>query len=349
MSRNAGWTVLAAIAVIVVLFVQNGMAAAPAANMGKETCAQCHESQGKDTVHARLNKATRGLDRLECESCHGNGEAHVTGAGQKDLITRKPKSELVKSLCLTCHPINKTESAHWKRDVHFGQAEMDCLSCHDIHSNKNPSMLKTASKNDLCISCHQEAKAEFNRPFHHPIGEGQLECAECHDPHRTENKIARAGGKNDICLKCHSEVRGPFMWEHKATTDDAGCLNCHQPHGGTSRKLLKQTDNQLCLGCHQSDLALSARISNPIRSTAASIEHSRLPALQNRCATCHGAPFSPIAGPTHSTKVSNTECRLCHADIKGIDHTRYLSEGRCVDCHTDIHGSNHNRAFLDFQ
>ena len=349
MSRNAGWAVLAAIAVIVVLCSQNGMAAAPAANMGKESCAQCHESQGKDTVHARLNKATRGLDRLECENCHGNGEAHVTGGGDKSKITRRPAAELVKNTCLTCHPINQTESAHWKRDVHFEQAKMDCLSCHDFHSNKNPSMLKNPSKNELCLSCHQETKAELSRPYHHPVGEGQLECIECHDVHKIENKMTRGADKNAICAKCHTEVRGPFMWEHKAVTDDAGCLNCHQAHGATSRKLLKQTDNQLCLSCHQADLTLAARISNPNRSTAASIEHSRLPAMQGRCATCHGTPFNPLVGPTHSVKVPNTDCRYCHADIKGIDHTKYLTEGRCVDCHTDIHGSNHNRAFLDFE
>lgn len=347
MSRNAGWAMLAVIALIVVLFGQSGMAAAPATNMGKESCAQCHKSHGKDTVHARLNKATRGLDRLECETCHGNGEAHVTSGGKKDAITLHPKKDLVKSLCLTCHPSDKTETTHWKRDVHFGRAELDCLSCHNIHSNKHPAMLKVANKNELCLSCHQEAKAEFNRPYHHPIGEGQLECAECHDPHQTENTITSAGKKNATCLKCHSEVRGPFMWEHKAVTDDAGCLNCHQPHGATSRKLLKQTDNQLCLNCHLSELTLSSGIADTNRISRTTMEHSRLPALQNRCADCHGTPFTPMVG-AHGTKVANTECRLCHTDIKGIDHTRYISEGRCVDCHTDIHGSNHNRAFLDF-
>ncbi len=222
---------------------------------------------------------------------------------------------------------------------------MSCLSCHEIHAKNEFSQLRKPQV-ELCFSCHQDKKAEFARPFHHPVGEGKMECTDCHDPHQNDRRIGRPASKNAICTKCHTEVKGPFMWEHKATTDEGGCLNCHQPHGGTSRKLLKMTENALCLQCHQEQLAMTSFIGGAGSKSRSTQEHSRMPALQGRCGTCHVAPIPAPVG-NHTAKVSAGECSLCHTSIKGIDHTLNITRGRCVDCHTDIHGSNHSRAFLD--
>lgn len=312
--------------------------------MGKDTCLSCHTDYMKDTVHARLNPKTPRIANLECEACHGPGEAHVSEGGAKDKI-RKPEPRRVKDLCAGCHPKDRSEMAAWKRDPHHQQPEMGCLSCHDFHFNKFPSLLKKPQK-DLCLGCHQDIGAQFSRPFHHPLGEGQLECASCHEPHTNDRASGRPGRRNDLCVGCHSEVKGPFMWEHKAVTEDQGCLNCHTPHGGSSRKLLKQADNQMCLECHQSQLLVPSFIPGAGTGSRVTLEHSRLPNFQNRCVVCHGTPFNPMVG-VHTTKVPAGECNLCHTSMKGVDHTRFVAQGRCVDCHTDIHGSNHSRAFLD--
>ncbi|RCK80759.1 MAG: Multihem cytochrome c [Candidatus Ozemobacter sibiricus] len=314
--------------------------------MSRTACLKCHKGQAmKDTVHARLPVGTLRLDKLECEACHGPGEAHVVESGVKEKIVRRPAARVVKDLCLACHPKDRADLAAWKRDAHYQHPDLDCLTCHDIHSGKNVAQL-VKGQNDLCLGCHQDIGAQFARPYRHPLGQGQLECADCHNVHGNDRMRGRPAARHAMCTKCHSEVKGPFMHEHKAVTDDEGCLNCHQPHGGAARKLLKQTDNQLCLVCHQDELVLNPITTGSDRRSRTTTEHSRLPVFQGRCATCHGTPFNPVVG-VHTIAVPAHECALCHASIKGVDHTRFIAQGRCIDCHTDIHGSNHSRAFLD--
>jgi len=321
--------------------------------MGKDVCLSCHTDKMKETLHSRLHPKTPRIANLECEACHGPGEGHVTEGGAKDKI-RKPTPKIVKDLCAGCHPKDRSLMAAWNRDPHHTEPEISCVTCHDIHAAKLASQLVKPQK-DPCLGCHPDVGAQFSRPFHHPLGEGQLECVSCHEPHTNDRFAGRPGKKNELCVKCHTEVKGPFTWEHKAVTDDQGCLNCHQPHGGTSRKLLKQSDNQMCLQCHQDQLFVPSIIPGAGGRSEVTIEHSRRPALQGKCAKCHGSPFSPLVG-LHNKAVTPSECSLCHTEIKGrehttsgqgVDHTRFIAQGRCVDCHTDIHGSNHSRKFLD--
>lgn len=322
-----------------------GETASPAAGlMGKDTCLQCHTGSMKDTVHSRLNAKVPGLSALECESCHGSGETHVANGGGADSI-KKPTTDKVKSVCATCHPKDRTEKAGWNRDAHHQNPDLSCLTCHDIHFNKEFSQLKKPQV-DLCLTCHKDIGAEFNRAYHHPLAKGQLECSSCHDPHQNDRNNGRKARANATCVKCHSEVRGPFMHEHKAVSDNDGCLNCHNPHGGSTRKLLKQAENTLCLSCHQAQLLVPSYLKDSGTPSRATLEHSRMPALQGQCLKCHTSISGKVGlvGPHNTSGVS---CNLCHTSMKGIDHTKYVAEGRCLDCHTDIHGSNHSRAFLD--
>lgn len=328
---------------------QKPVADGPLEKVGKDTCLNCHDGYLANTVHGRLPKKLSESGKMECESCHGLGSAHVAGEGDTSKITRRPAPETVKAMCANCHPRDRADKAAWTRGVHNAQAESDCLTCHDFHKNDIPAQLRKPVI-PTCLACHPEVKAEFARPYHHPLAEGQLTCASCHDPHTQSAGLDRPDKINALCVSCHSEVRGPFMWEHKALKEEKGCLNCHQAHGGSSRKLLKQSDNPLCIACHQQQLQMSAYIDPTKAGTAskAGIEHSRMPALQGRCASCHGAVFNPMVGlHTNAPGITNADCGLCHANIQGIDHTKFLTKGRCMDCHTDIHGSNHSREFLD--
>ncbi|MFZ2958482.1 MAG: cytochrome c3 family protein [Candidatus Ozemobacteraceae bacterium] len=322
-----------------------GTSASPAqeSRMGRDTCMQCHEGIGSSTVHFQLSPKYPGFDKLDCENCHTQCESHVTREGASATVRVSVRT--MKATCRTCHPLDKTLSTAWNQGTHNEQTDKDCFACHTFHNNANPSLLK-APKNELCLSCHQDVRAEFARPYKHPLADGQVECTSCHDPHADSAAAGKLARKQPNCISCHSEVRGPFMWEHKATRNQDACMNCHNPHGGTSRKLLKTSDNQLCLNCHQAELLLSDYLPDGDRRSKAKLEHTRVPQLQGKCAACHGTPFIPVVG-VHTSKVPNTDCTLCHASIRGIDHTRYITSGRCIDCHTDIHGSNHNRAFLD--
>ena len=140
------------------------------------------------------------------------------------------------------------------------------------------------------MSCHNEVKPDFNKPFHHKVLEGVMKCSDCHNPHGGfELKQARlATGVDAACIKCHADKQGPFTYEHAPIKTD-GCPSCHTPHGSANPRLLKYARvNQLCLTCHSVD---------------------------------HGVGADEPAGPTHNQNAQYASCTNCHVKIH--DHPAF--------------------------
>ena len=248
--------------------------------IGSETCKNCHEEQFNsfaETKHAKLETLASWKGKVVgCESCHGSGKAHVEGGGDKTKIAsfKKMTSKAVSETCLTCHSGKESHNnfrrgEHWRNDV-------GCTDCHTGHgpqhgaskadsiafvsnvSRENPSvatkvMLKS-SEPQLCLSCHNEMKSQFSKPFHHKVLEGTMKCSDCHNPHggfeAKQTKVAV--GADAVCVKCHTDKQGPFVFEH-APLKLEGCTVCHIPHGSNNPKMLKRSSvRQLCLECHSS-------------------------------------------------------------------------------------------------
>ena len=105
-------------------------AAGPAAaytEKGADTCLDCHEEAAVTgifrTAHGRPTDARSpfGHGQLQCESCHGPGDAHANGKGKTrpSVIRFGKKSDTPKATqneqCLTCHTKN---AAHWGANAH---------------------------------------------------------------------------------------------------------------------------------------------------------------------------------------------------------------------------------------
>jgi len=304
-------------------------AAATGDYVGSDTCKACHEAQFNsfaETAHAKLSHTGWKTERQGCESCHGPGKAHVDAGGDKTKIrtfeheTAKQKSEA----CLSCHA-GKEEHNNFRRGEHW-RNDVGCTDCHSPHyspttpdkvagpvatRNDAPSSLqalgrfgahandlapaKMLVKNDpqLCLSCHNEMKGQFTRPFHHRVLEGAMKCSDCHNPHGGfELKQARlAVGSDAACVKCHSDKQGPFVFEH-APLKVEGCSSCHDTHGSANPKMLKRNQmNQLCIECHTNTLAI-------------------------------GAPNTPSFHNQSSTRFQN--CTTCHAKIHGSNVNEFF-------------------------
>lgn len=285
--------------------------------VGSETCKSCHEDQFNSfskTAHSKLAHAGWKAERQGCESCHGPGKAHVDGGGDKTKIrtfageTPKQKSEA----CLACHA-GKEEHNNYRRGEHW-RNDVGCTDCHSSHfstrksetvaglplDNKDaPSSLQplgafSAVSNDLvppkmllksepqlCMTCHNETKAQFTQPFHHKVLEGAMKCTDCHNAHGGfEQKQARlAVGADAACFKCHADKQGPFVFEH-APAKLEGCTICHNTHGSSNPKLLKRNNvSQLCLECH-SNIHETGTPNTP------SFHNLTTARIQN-CTTCH--------------------------------------------------------------
>jgi len=261
------------------------------------------------TMGAQLSKKL-GMPLVNCESCHGPGSLAVEGitpekvaidakAGKqtacdyKALLDIKNFPAQAKSLiCLKCHTENATFNLHnWNAGIH-NVSDVSCSDCHNVHAGPD---LKVEKKElaVMCDKCHQEIKAEFSLPSHHPVPEKMVFCTDCHDAHGTTNdKLLRKSTVKETCTHCHAEKEGPFIFEHAEITED--CQTCHSPHGSVNNNLLHIRVPFLCLQCH----------SGHRTSTAASQEERK------------GAYY--------------TQCTDCHSQIHGTDIPSASGKGRFV-------------------
>jgi DmsE family decaheme c-type cytochrome len=159
-------------------------------------------------------------------------------------------------------------------------------------SEANELMLKQ-SEPQLCLTCHNEMKSQFSKPFHHKVLEGTMKCTDCHNAHGGfESKQTKlAVGVDAVCVKCHTNKAGPFVYEH-APTKTEGCTVCHIPHGSSNPKMLKRAQvRQLCFECH---------------TGIADEESPQAPSLHNQA------------------NVRYQECTVCHSAIHGSNSSNRL-------------------------
>jgi DmsE family decaheme c-type cytochrome len=247
-----------------------------------------------------------------CETCHGPGKAHVEGGGDKTKI-RTFENETAKQIsdnCLGCHA-GREEHNNFRRGEHW-RNDVACTDCHSPHASPNlqrvprgdgssslqpvgpfsahasnfePRRMLKKQQVQLCMSCHNETKSQFTRPFHHRVLEGAMQCSDCHNPHGGfELKQARLStGADAACFKCHADKQGPFVFEH-APLKVEGCSACHDPHGSVNPRLLKRSNvAQLCIECHSNIGVLPGE--EP--SGAAQVPHDLSNPRYRNCTICH--------------------------------------------------------------
>ena len=164
-----------------------------------EACLACHQKD--DAVLSHWAGSTHQLQNLACTSCHQVHVAHDPVLGKRT----QPK------VCFTCH---KEQRAQVNRPSHhpIPEGKVTCSDCHSPMGSVGPHLLKRASVNDTCYTCHMEKRGPFVHN-HEPVTE---DCTNCHNPHGTvvENML---------------KMRPPML-----------CHQCHSPHGGYPLQLLSQ-------------------------------------------------------------------------------------------------------------
>ncbi len=221
--------------------------------VGVATCKACHSKYYESyaaSIHSKKEIPGSPASKLDCESCHGPGAAHLEkmgsgGAGIFIFSKKLADAEQKSARCLSCHSETPRINS-WDMGRHRA-AGISCDNCHTVHSG-TPKNLK-ARQPELCFICHQGIRAQQNRQSHHPIRERKIKCSECHDIHGGfGTKMIAANSANELCYKCHAEKRGPFFWEHPPVEEN--CLTCHVPHGSNHSKLLVDKPPKLCQACH---------------------------------------------------------------------------------------------------
>lgn len=223
--------------------------------IGSDQCLSCHDGVDQSfmkTKHSILFLNEGPDSKRGCEGCHGPGSKHLEDAPEGIIRFNGDSVEKENAMCLNCHA--KGDKQNWRMSAHAGE-DMACADCHSPHGKvsersarekKEIKYLLVDSEVDLCLSCHQEKRAEFSKPSHMPVLEGKMACSDCHSPHN--NSALEMDRVDASCVNCHQEKAGPFLYDHDAASES--CLNCHESHGSMNQNLLTLRQPTLCLQCH---------------------------------------------------------------------------------------------------
>jgi DmsE family decaheme c-type cytochrome len=261
--------------------------------VGSKPCETCHAGLFDEfqlTVMGRNIKSGKitAQGKMECETCHGPGSAHVNGGGGREkggirsfrlTDSRGVDVEDFNGVCLSCH--ERGDRTYWQNSAHESRG-LACVNCHTVMRKVSPrNQLKTPLVMDTCFQCHKDRKAQAQRSSHMPVREGKITCANCHNPHGSAGeKLLKEASINDTCYTCHADKRGPFLFEHPPVREN--CLNCHEPHGSNHESLLIVARPRLCQQCHTAPHAAAAL-------NASAIERVAGAACQNCHVNIHGS------------------------------------------------------------
>jgi DmsE family decaheme c-type cytochrome len=261
MPRTAPWLATLALLMAAPAIGQEAEQAAPAySREGADTCLACHDDEATlevfRTPHGMPSddRSPFGHGQLQCEACHGPGDAHAgrVRRGQERpgipyFGSTSPASSADErnGMCLDCHQAELKLGWH---DAAHSMADVACTDCHSVHESFDP-VLQTATQPEVCASCHLGTHNDTLKAFAHPIMEGKMDCAACHSPHggTVGSELVRET-VNETCDTCHAEKRGPYLWEHAPVAED--CTSCHTPHGSNHPGMLTRRGPLLCQSCH---------------------------------------------------------------------------------------------------
>jgi DmsE family decaheme c-type cytochrome len=186
-------------------------------------CATCHDGSAQFFWKGSKHQ-TRGLSCLSCHSVHA-------AKSQKAQLTAATEAEQ----CFTCHKDVRAET--WKNSHHpIREGKISCADCHNPHGSATPKMVRAASVNDQCYSCHAEKRGPFLWE-HPPVREN---CLNCHTPHGSNHLKLQKTSVPYLCQQCHSNTRHPGT-----LYDGFRVPTLENPAQGSNRVF-----NRACLDCH---------------------------------------------------------------------------------------------------
>ena len=204
--------------------VFKGPLASPVAVMN-QACIGCHQSgtalHWQGSQHANAD--------IACTSCH---TAHLAQDAVLAKATQAP-------VCFTCHADRRADAL--KPSHHpVLEGHMSCADCHNPHGSDGPSLLRQASVNDTCLSCHDEKRGPFL--WEHPPAAEQ--CTICHTPHGSVQASLLRQRPPYLCQDCHDSSTHnsqPFSGANLPGGPVPGrqlvlraCLNCHSAIHGSN-------------------------------------------------------------------------------------------------------------------
>ena len=182
---------------------------------GKFECENCH---GPGSAHVKAGGGRgvggilsfgaddpRSVDERNgiCLACHRKGERNYWAGSVHETrdvactdchtvmknVSRKHnlKTTVEAETCFQCHKIQRAQ-VQYSSHMPIREGKLTCTNCHNPHGTVTEKLIRQASINDNCYTCHAEKRGPFLWP-HAPVNEN---CLNCHTAARLELRIPAA-------------------------------------------------------------------------------------------------------------------------------------------------------------
>lgn len=301
-------------------------AAEPARNLEQARCTGCH------TAILAGGRSHQPAKAGDCDSCHVPSPGAVGKCKSSVSSSWKMKADQP-ALCLKCHDVTAATP------LHPVIKSSGCVACHDPHSSKNPSLLKTFPVDALCYKCH--VKFDDAKFVHSAVKQGK--CISCHSPHSGEAAPLLADKREALCFGCHKKEQLAKGESVHAPVESGNCLGCHDPHESDNKAQTIETGKALCLKCH--DPKQAGKPGMPSALVDLSLKDVHKAVKNGECTDCHEHHRSENAKLLKT--VPPTLCYKCHARLDEDKHVHgAVLLGRCATCH-DPHSSKYDALVRD--
>lgn len=194
-------------------------------------CLTCHK--GSQRTH--WDGSAHQTNGLACNDCH---KVHSA----VDPVRNK---ETQAAVCETCHKDRKADLLKISHHP-VGEGQVACSDCHNPHGSTGPFLLKKATVNETCTTCHAEKRGPFLWE-HQPVAE---DCTNCHTPHGSNISPLLKSRPPFLCAECHD---GPHNSQSTFGPNVGGLqstMSGFAPSGGRAPNPSSSGGGRACLNCH---------------------------------------------------------------------------------------------------
>lgn len=208
-------------------------------------CLTCHNHYPAPVAGSE-NKYAAMPTGIECERCHGPGEAHVKAKLAGKLVDTQKEADysivnprrlpldLQLDLCQRCH-------LQGVAVLNEGRSWYDFKPGYPLRNVLNVFLPRFTNSSEHFIMASQADRMRLSKCF----TQGKMTCITCHNPHKSV-KITGTAHFNDACLNCHIKDKKNKdmtleMAANQVCTAPAAeraakqnnCVDCHMPKVGS--------------------------------------------------------------------------------------------------------------------
>lgn len=267
-----------------------------------------------------------------CLTCHGNDPKVTAILHSPMAMMGDPRTPFAQGGCISCHG---PSTAH----IAMKQPYPDIVFA-------GPHKSPVATRNEVCLSCHQGDKMVMNWQGS-AMQRAGVACTDCHVAHSAKDPMMVKTEQAAICFTCHQDIRADtYKYSHHPIREGlVTCSDCHNPMGGPgdTKDLKEFTVNQTCYNCHADKRGPMLWEHQPVRDNCLNchVPHgSDQPRLMKEpvnflCSSCHSAEANQSGGAfggAHSVMTGPTGNAFFNSAL--------ANQRTCLSCHSQVHGSN---------